>query len=476
MKKLEKLTAEQEALMYETRDQWIERFFTVKTIDKQKFEAGIKWLYEDMLGKKNPKIVYCDSWLSALIAIAILKDNNSVGASVRASVWASVRASVRDSVWDSVRASVRASVRDSVGASVRDSVGASVRDSVRDSVGASVRDSVRDYVRASVGDSVGDSVLASVWDSVGDSVRASVGDSVGASVLASVWDSVGDSVWDSVRASFGEYSGYLDAGLNYGWVSFYDYFDRVGVLDNDKFRKYRSLMEAMAFQVYEYENIVFAVQPPSYIERDEAGRLNSTSRKAFEWSDGYGFYYISGLEVSEEMFNRLPNITFEDFIREDNEEVKSAIISYIQQTKGDAGIYDFFKDYIKEVDTYVDSKEKQYLVGTTGGMNIGVYTLFKGTVHNTEIAYVRCYCPSTDRMFFLGVDPTNSTAKNAIASLYQVPTQVKDKIVSISRQGEKFSTTFDEETTEKIRLGQVDLSSYSSISGDEYFSKITYEF
>ena len=57
--------------------------------------------------------------------------------------WDSVRASVRASVWDSVRASVGASVRasvwDSVGASVGDSVWASVWDSVGDSVGDSVR-------------------------------------------------------------------------------------------------------------------------------------------------------------------------------------------------------------------------------------------------------------------------------------------------------------------------------------------------
>ncbi len=88
------------------------------------------------------------------------------------SVWASVRASVRDSVWDSVRASVW--------------------DSVWDSVWASVRDSVWDSVSASVWASVWDSV----WDSVWASVRDSVWDSVWASVRASVWDSV----WASVRA------------------------------------------------------------------------------------------------------------------------------------------------------------------------------------------------------------------------------------------------------------------------------------
>ena len=72
-----------------------------------------------------------------------------------------------------------------------------------DSVGASVWDSVR----ASVGDSVGASVWASVWDSVGASVWDSVRDSVGDSVRASVWDSVRDSVGDSVRDSVWAYTG-----------------------------------------------------------------------------------------------------------------------------------------------------------------------------------------------------------------------------------------------------------------------------
>ncbi len=115
--------------------------------------------------------------------------------------WASVRASV----W----ASVRASVLLSVGASVRDSVWDSVWNSVRDSVWNSVWDSVWDSVWNSVWNSVWASVRDSVWASVGASVRDSVWASVGASVRDSVWDSVWDSVrasvWDSVGAYYGSF-------------------------------------------------------------------------------------------------------------------------------------------------------------------------------------------------------------------------------------------------------------------------------
>ena len=82
-------------------------------------------------------------------------------------------------------------------------------------------------------------------------------------------------------------------------------------------------------------------------------------------------------------------------------------------------------------------------------------------------------------MFFLGVQPHHTNAKDAIASLYQIPVVLKDKIKTISRQGEKFSTTFDEQTTIDIKNGKYsdkELREYTSISGDEYFNLMTYEY
>jgi hypothetical protein len=238
------------------------------------------------------------------------------------------------------------------------------------------------------------------------------------------------------------------------------------------------LIGSGVFQAYEYEKYVFAIQPPKHIHLDDEGRMNSTSEKAFEWSDGYGFHYVSGCGISEELFEKLKtdSLTVSDFLSESNEEVKSAIISYIQQTKGDAGIMTFFSEHLKEVDTYTDIKSEEMMLGTTNGQNIGVYTLFKGELNGIDVAYVRCFCPSTDRMFFLGVHPDNTNAKDAIASLYQVPVNLREKIVSISRQGEKFSTIFDDETTAMLESGSIDIGEYVSLSGDDYFRLMSYEY
>jgi hypothetical protein len=430
--KLESLTKEQEKIMIETRDEWIDLYFdNVKNktgINKALFEEGISWLYTDLLGKQKPKVVYCDSWISCLISIAILKEKKQL----------TNTASVRDSVWDSV--------------------------------GASVWDSVR----ASVGDSVTASVTASVRASVGDSVTASVGDSVTASVTASV----GASVTASVRASVWEYSGYIDLS-NYGWVSFYDFFENINVLDNFKFKQYKKILKSGVFNAYEYENIVFAIQPPVQSSTNIRGQLHNVNEASVIFRDDSKYYFVNGRSLPENVFIDVitEKYTSENFFKEQNEETKSAVIALIQEKFGEEHLFNFIRQGLTEIDTYVDRKDPKYLEGTTKGMNVGVYTLFKGIINDESVAYVRCYCPSTDRMFFLGVMPEHTNAKDAIASLYRVPKKLSKNIKYIQRQGERFSTVFDELGTNILKsLKTEDIQNTTSITGEEYFSKIRYEF
>ena len=379
---LGKLTKEQEAIMLQTRDEWINLFFdnvkSQKGIDRPMFEDGIKWLYNDLLNKPTPKVVYCDSWLSCLLTIAILKDKKHV--------------------W------------------------------------------------------------ASVWDSVRDSVRASVG----------------DSVWDL----FNEYSSYIDLS-NYGWISFYDFFEKINILDNFEFKQYKKIIKSGVFQAYEYENFVFAVQPPISISKDERGRLHSVSEPSVIFRDKSEYYYIHGVNIQYPLFDKLSQnkYSFDDFVSENNEEIKAAALSFIEERHGNEALFRFISSNLKEIDSYTDKKNEGYLVGTTKGMNIGVYTLFKGKIESIDLAFVRCYCPSTDRMFFLAVDPINNNAKDAIASLYRVPRKLLSEIKYIQRQGERFSTVFTEEGKSILKtLSESDISDLTHISGDSYFKLMQYEY
>ena len=391
--------------MLETRDEWINLFFdnvrNKRGIDKPAFEEGIKWLYNDLLKKPTPKIIYCDGWLSCLLTIAILKNKNLIKKS-----WASVGASVRDSVWASVWDSVGASVGAPVGDSVWASVGASVGASVWASVGAPVGDSVK----ASVKDSVWDSVWASVEASVGASVEASVKDSVGASVWDSVWASVGASVWASVWASVGasvnEYSSYIDLS-NYGWASFYDFFEKINLLDNFNFKQYKKLIRSNVFNAYEYENYVFAIQPPVYIETNLAGRLHSTTQAAVQFRDGSEYYFINGRSIPAWIVNDKSSITKEQFMKETDADIKGAIYESI----GQQGMLDLLGAKV------VDRREIVHANGDREVVELlKTNDLFK-EIDNQPFAWVSMCCPSTGTHYLQGVEPHHTNAIEAIASL-----------------------------------------------------------
>jgi hypothetical protein len=217
---------------------------------------------------------------------------------------------------------------------------------------------------------------------------------------------------------------------------------------------------------------------PKTITRDSENRLHSPYCHAIEWN-GYGQHYIRGRFLPEKYFNSISDqsFTLSDFINEKNEEHKSTCIAFMQEKFGDEYLVNFFRENLKEVDTFVDKKSEEFLKGTSGGMNVGVYTLFKGEINSEEIAYVRCYCPSTDRMFFLGVDSIHETVKDAIASLYRIPSKLKPHIKSISRQGERFSTTLTESGMKILKtMSEKEISEVDCISGNDYFKLMKYEY
>ena len=265
---------------------------------------------------------------------------------------------------------------------------------------------------------------------------------------------------------------------DYGWVSFYDFFIQSGIITNNDFDKFKELLQSGIYDMIQLNGFCIVSELPNKITRN-GELLHNIGDYAIQFRDGYGQHYVNGRFVPENYFNLIVNgnYSIEDFTREENEEYKSACIALMQEKYGDEYIVNFFREYLSEVDTYVDKKDPKFLEGTTKGMNVGVYTLFKGTLNGENIAYVRCYCPSTDRMFFLGVDDSMNTAKDAIASLYRLPKKLIPHIKSISRQGERYSTILTEEGKSKLKqMSESEIADVAGLSGSDYFSKIKYEF
>ena len=254
----------------------------------------------------------------------------------------------------------------------------------------------------------------------------------------------------------------------------------MGVLNNSDFNNFKNILLSGIYDTIQLKGYCIVSDMPTEIIRNSENRLHSTEKAAITFKDGYIQHYFNGVYLTAELFGKLCNkhYSFQDWTKEENEEIKSLVLAFYEEKFGGKFVFNFLSKNLKEINTFVDKKEVKYLKNTKG-MNVGVYTLFKGNINNIEIAYVRCYCPSTDRMFFLGVHPDINNAKDAIASLCQVPVKLKDSLVSIYRQGEMFSFNFNDYGTELLKnkmLTSQDFQNVESLKGDEYFSKIKFEY
>src|SRR3990172_2802890 len=209
MKKLEKLTKEQEQKIAVHRNKWLDKVFKYQLFEKNTFESVKDSMIEmyDFCGLKKPIVLLVDSPYACQIAANMFNNKkqvwDQVADQVRSQVWGQVgdqvRDQVRDQVGDEVWGQVRSQVRDQVGNQVWDQVG----NQVWDQVGDEVRDEVGNQVWGQVGDQVGDQVRGQVWGQVRDQVWGQVWgqvrDQVRSQVGGQVRDQVGDEVRDQVR-------------------------------------------------------------------------------------------------------------------------------------------------------------------------------------------------------------------------------------------------------------------------------------
>lgn len=112
---------------------------------------------------------------------------------------------------------------------------------------------------------------------------------------ASVSASVGASVWDSVGAWY--------------WVedlAFADVFVDTNVLSKEKaheLEEYKKLLETQRIAVLLPDTAYVLVAPT--IRRNDEGQLHNDQRPAVEWENGTGQYYLDGVNLPKEMWQKI---------------------------------------------------------------------------------------------------------------------------------------------------------------------------
>lgn len=219
---------------------------------------------------------------------------------------------------------------------------------------------------------------------------------------AQVGDQVGDQVRAQVRAqvwaqkldffSFADYGSVTD----YGWVAFYDFFERLGLLSHDNYTEFKKLLNAGVFDMIQLNGFCLVCPLPKLVKRDELNRLHSDTGAAIQWKDKYGQFYLYGVRFEKKLFNKIikRKLSFKEVVGIENMEQRMAALK------------------VYGAESLLESTSAQLLDSKHG------YDLYQvDGVFNQSAYYLKYSCPSTGRVYVSGVDPVIGSKKNAMAAL-----------------------------------------------------------
>ena len=206
-------------------------------------------------------------------------------------------------------------------------------------------------------------LLSKKWASVGASVRASVG--------ASVWDSVS---WCSLA-------------YDSDWASWYDFYNKIGVINHDKANQYIGYLKAGAFYVMMFEKKCFVMKRPVVIEQNERKQLHSTKGPALVFADGVKVYKLNGVTFEKKWWTKVVKDKFspEEIFAIDNLEHRRIAYEYMDKTKMKK-----LKDF-KVLDETIDVYKNPMKVISFSVKNV-----------EEPLKYLNVFCPTTGREYFIG--------------------------------------------------------------------------
>ena len=223
--------------------------------------------------------------------------------------------------------------------------------------------------------------------------------------MAQVRDQVGDQKME--YQSFAWIQGGSIA--DYYWVSFYDFFTQIGVINHEGFNQFKNVLLSGIYDMIQLNGYCIVSSLPKRIIRNASGRLHNPTGPAIEFADGYAQYYVNGRALPAWIWEKAAagEITKEMFLQETNSEIKGGMYEVLGQKK--------MMDLLGAVE--IDCRTIPHKNGDLETVKLLKTTERFAEIDNKPFAWVSMVCPSTGSQYLQGVEPHHTNAIEAIASL-----------------------------------------------------------
>ena len=229
------------------------------------------------------------------------------------------------------------------------------------------------------------------------------------------------------------FTAYLGDYSDLGWISFYDYFNRIGIHQNKLFLELKELSKCGIFMSIQFEKVCFISKPPVFLKRDSEGNMHCDSDYAIYFKDGFGLHYLYGIYFSPEDFNKYikdKKANGGDIIKLENAEQRAALIKLY----GYERLINWFPNLkVRDMETVkgIDGKMKNHILyqfhfgkEDMKIQNTGDMTVYVGSTPLFRQDIVYCFLSlddhSTNKKYYLGIPDTFHKVKDALAWTFQL--------------------------------------------------------
>jgi hypothetical protein len=172
---------------------------------------------------------------------------------------------------------------------------------------------------------------------------------------------------------------------------------------------------------------------PKRVHRNSNNDLHSTKENAVEWGYStditkFDSYYINGRNIPTDIFNKVINkqYTFKEFSKEENEDVKGAVISIIKENFGNEELIKFLDAEIIDTKKFIHISgysETQYLWKTKNKVK---FLVDKNGNQGEYMSWYEISCPSTGTTYMLDTLPTFTKVEEA--AKFHRPSQIPEEL------------------------------------------------
>jgi hypothetical protein len=206
------------------------------------------------------------------------------------------------------------------------------------------------------------------------------------------------------------------SGLNTwaGWIAFYDYFERLGIIKSEEFDRYKDYLKSGIWSVDYFDKYVIISRLPTKVIRDQNGRLHSFTEPAVQWgADHLDNHFIHGVGFPADIWNSIVKKTISAKEAISLPDLAQRTIAC--QTIGyDSVLAELGAELIDEKTRIMpNGKDLCYKLYKINLKDDTAYVIDGYKIISAK--FVKVECPSTGRETLLRVPPTIHTVRTAIA-------------------------------------------------------------